>query len=96
MDVLALAECLHQAWFVRDMRQDTQLELRIVGSEQDVAGVSDERMPDLPSNLSTHGNILQVGVARRQSPAGRGCLAKGRMYTPCDRVHLRQQSVNIS
>jgi hypothetical protein len=54
--------------------KNAQLNLAVVGADQHVAFVSNERAADLLAGVGAHRDVLQVGVFARQ-PAGGHCLA---------------------
>ena len=71
VDVLAARERLAQLRLAGDVREDPQLDLRVVGREQPVALLGDEGRADLAPELGADRDRLQVRVRRRE-PAGRG------------------------
>jgi hypothetical protein len=68
VDVLALFERLPQGADIGHMRGQAQFDLRIVGAQQDMAGLGDERLADLAPDLGADRNVLQVGIVRRKPP----------------------------
>src|SRR5438874_8806008 len=71
MNVVAAAEGLGEQPVLGKVRQQPQLDLRVIGGKQHVAELRNECRADLAAKLSTNGNVLQVWIIRRQ-PAGRG------------------------
>src|SRR5690606_10223211 len=69
VDVDAIMEGLSQCGNVGDVREETQLDLRIVGGNEDVAWCSDEGLANLATFLGADRDILQVGIGRGE-PAG--------------------------
>ena len=69
MDVEAVAEGFLERGNVGDLGEQPQLDLRIVGGDELVAGRGDEGAPDLAALLGADRNVLQIGLGRRQ-PAG--------------------------
>ncbi len=67
MNILVGIEGFDQARLVRDVRQDTQLNLRVVGCQQPVAGVGDEGAAQLSANFCAYRDILEVRVARTRA-----------------------------
>ena len=82
VDILTLPEGLDQGFLARDVRQDAQLDLRVVRDEQLHPLVSDEPAPNLPSNLRAHRDVLQVRVRTGQATRRRDRLVKGRVDAP--------------
>ena len=68
MDVLAALEAFAQRGDVGHMRQQPQLDLRVVGADQQIARFGDERMPDAATLFSADRDVLQVWIGRRQPP----------------------------
>src|SRR5579883_865960 len=95
MDVLIARKSLDQARFVGNVSQDAQLKLRIIGSEQHIAGIGDKGAPDLASHLRADRDVLQVGIARREPSARGNRLIKRRMHAPRDRIHQGKQPIDV-
>ena len=92
MDVLAARERLAQLRLAGDVREDAQLDLRVVGGEQAVPGLRDERGADLAAELGADRDRLQVG-ARRREAAGRGDgLVDRRVEAPVVADQRRQRA----
>ena len=77
MDVLAGAEVFNHILIATEVRHDAQLHLRIVGREEEAALLGHEGLANLAAVLSPHGDVLQVGVARRKATGGRHGLIEG-------------------
>src|SRR6185295_7233231 len=56
-------------WILRYVGKQPQLELRVVCRDNLISFFCNERSSDASSQLSANGNVLQVGIARRE-PAG--------------------------
>src|SRR5258707_5925037 len=70
MDVITAAKSFHQQSVFRKVRQQAQLNLRIVGGEQHVAWLRDNRRANFTAQLGANRNILQVGVDGGKPPGG--------------------------
>ena len=82
MEVLALVEGAHQVLVTRKMREQAQLDLRVVHRQKDAALARRERRLDGTPQLRARRNVLQIGVARRQAPRrGDGLVVRG-VHTP--------------
>ena len=57
-----LAEGFHQQRIFREMREQAQFNLRVIGREQHVAGFGDECRADLAAQLGADGNVLQIRI----------------------------------
>ena len=89
--VLAAAEDLLEHILAGDLGQQPQLDLRVVGADQQVAGLGDEAGADLAPERRPDRDVLQVRVVRRE-PAGRGRrLVEGRVDPPVGGDQLRQR-----
>ena len=64
---LVVAQVGHQA----------QLNLRVVGAEEDVAVGGDEGAANFLAVVGAHGNVLQVGIGRGQASRGGDGLVIG-------------------
>ncbi len=58
------------------MRQNAQLDLRIVGGKQQVARRRDECRAYLAPKFRAYRNVLQIWIGRAEPPRGRPCLAE--------------------
>ena len=95
MDVRAVAERLFERLDIGDMRQQPELDLRIIRRQQHMAVIGDKGGADLAAFLGPDRNILQIGIVGRQ-PAGRGDgLRIGGVNAFCLRVDLADQRVGI-
>src|SRR3712207_3514731 len=76
MDVEALAKGLYHVLIARQMGDDTQFYLTVVGREEKTTGLGDEAFAYFLAVIVTHGHVLQVGIARREAPRGRDGLVE--------------------
>src|SRR3712207_9512649 len=95
MDVEALAKGLYHVLIARQMGDDTQFYLTVVGREEKTTGLGDEAFAYFLAVIVTHGNVLQVGIARREAPRGRDglgergvAMARARADEPGERVEI--------
>ena len=95
MHILATTEDLLQRLLARDVRQQPQFDLGVVGGHEQVSGLGDEAGADLASQRRADRDVLEVGIVRRQPPGrGRG-LVEGRVQAavgpeqPGQRVQIR-------
>ncbi len=95
VDVVAVAEGALQRLDVGDMRQQAQLDLRIVGRQQGAAFLGDEGLADLAALLGAHRDVLQVGIGRGQPAGGGAGHVVGGVDAPVVGVDLLQQRVGI-
>ena len=77
------------------MRQNAQLDLRIVGGEQRVAGAGDERGANLAAEFRAHGNILQVRVRGTEAARRRAGLAEAGVQAAGFGVNQFRQRVHV-
>ena len=71
VNVEAVAEGFPQRLDVGDLGQQPQLDLRIVGGDELVAGRRDEGAADLAAFLGADRDVLQIGLGRGQPPGRR-------------------------
>ncbi len=64
MNVLAAQEGFAQLGNVGHMRREPQLDLAVVGGENDIARLGDEGVADLLAGVGADRDVLQVGVGR--------------------------------
>ena len=79
VDVLAAAEDLLEHVLAGDVGEQPQLDLRVVGRHEQVAGLGDEAGADLAPERGADRDVLEVGVVRGQPPGGGGGLVEGRV-----------------
>ena len=64
MDILSGGKGLLERIDIGDMRRQPQLDLAIVGGEDDMPGRSNNGLPDLTSDLGPDWKILQIRFGR--------------------------------
>ena len=79
VDVLAGAKRFDRARVFGEMREDAQLDLRVVGGEQRPARIGDECGANFPAKFRAHGNVLQIGVGGAEAAGGGDGLAEARV-----------------
>ena len=77
VDVLAGAVGVEQQRVLREVRHQAQLDLRVVGGHEDVAGRGDEGGADLAADRGADGDVLQVGVGGGEASGGGADLVEG-------------------
>ena len=60
----------------REVGHDAQLDLAVVGGEEETSRLRDETLAYLLAVVGAHGDVLQVGIARREPARGRQCLVE--------------------
>ena len=96
MDIVAPAERLCQQGIFREVRQQPQLNLRIIGREQRMSWLSNKRRANFAPQLGADGNILQVWISRREPSRRRAGLVERGVHPLCLRVNQYRQRINIS
>ena len=95
MDVFAMLESCNQSGVARQMSEDPQIDLRIVGRQQHVIGLCHERPPDAAACLAAGWNILQVRIARAQPAGSRDRLMKGGMDPAGRRIDQLTERIRV-
>src|SRR5262249_26323960 len=81
--------------FLRQVRQEAELDLRVVGGDETPAGCRHEGGADAPAFFGAYGDVLQVGI-RAGEPAGRrDRLVEGRVHPTGGRVDQRRQGIDV-
>jgi hypothetical protein len=95
VDVRLAREGILEVLVAADVREDAQLDLRVVrGEQRDVRRPGDERPPDAPAERRPDRDVLEVRVARRQPPGGRDGLVERRVQPPV-RGDQRRQRLDV-
>ena len=68
MDVFAGGEGLLELGDIGHVGSETQLDLTVIGSEQDVSGLGDKGVTNLAANFSADRDVLQVRLVRGEPP----------------------------
>src|SRR6266550_1704924 len=95
MDVAPLLERLHERRVPREGGEQAQLDLRVVGRQQDRAGRRHERAADGLAARGPHGDVLEVRVGAREPAGCRAGLVEARMDAPGRRVHVARERVHV-
>jgi hypothetical protein len=94
VDVLVVPEGLDQHCVGREMGQQAQFDLRVVGGEQHPARVRHESRADVTPEVATDGDVLQIGIRGREAPGGRaGGIERG--VDAAGRIHQQRQRVDV-
>ena len=91
MDVLPFAEGLQQVGVLREMCQQAQFYLRVVGREEQTARIRDNRLADETSALRTDRQVLQIRIGGREPTRGGNGLVISSMYLARSGVDLGRQ-----
>ena len=95
MQILAFTEHFYHVFILRQMRHHAQFYLTVVCWKEQTTRFWNKSLSDLLSILTTNGNILQVGIATRQSAGGCYRLVEWGMYMSCTRINQLRQCVDI-
>src|SRR5277367_3375603 len=95
VNVFTAAESLHQYWIFREVREDAQLDLRVIRGEKQGTGRGNESRANFASELRTDRNILQVRVGRAEPPSHRAGLAKTRVQAAGPGMNQPRKHVGI-
>lgn len=95
MEVLATQECVDEPLITRKMREQPQLNLRVIGRQEHTVRRRDEGLADAATELRAHGNVLQVGIGRGEPACRRDRLIEARVDASVGTIDERRQSVQI-
>ena len=62
VNVVAAAVCFDQQRIAGEVREQAEFDLRIIGGEQDVAGLGDEGGANVAPEFGANGNVLQIRI----------------------------------
>lgn len=79
----------------REMRQQTQFDLAVVGTQEQASRIRYHRLADQFAPLGTYRQVLQVGVRRTESSRSRDGLVVGRMYLTRLRIDIAGQRGDV-
>src|SRR5581483_1350099 len=77
VDVFASAVGVEEERVLREVRHEAELDLRVVGGHEEVAGRGDEGGANLAADGGADGDVLQVGVGGREAAGGGADLVEG-------------------
>ena len=83
-------EGVDQRPLLRDVGEDAQLDLAVVGDQQHVPGRGDEGAADALAQLGADGDVLQVGIGRGEPAGGRHRLVEAGVDAAVGADELRQ------
>ena len=95
MHVVALLVGINQDRFAREVGEDAQLDLGIIGTQQLPALLGQKRLANPARKLGAHGNVLQVWVAAGQAPGGGDRLVEIGVHSAGFSFHQQWQGIHI-
>ena len=95
VDVLAPFEGVLQVAVAGEVRQHAQLDLRVVGRDQDRPGRGGEGGADLPADGGADGDVLQVRSVAAEAPGRGHRLAERRVQASGVRIDELRQRVGV-
>ena len=98
MDVFVVLEGFQEAGVAGEVRQDAQLDLRIVRGEQHRLRpevTRDKCAPDRVTEVGAHRDVLQVRVLRRKASRGRDHLVEVGVDASGIGMHKRRQRIDV-
>ena len=91
----SVGEGFQQAFVAGQVRHDAQLDLRVIGGDDDAAGFGDERLANLAALGAAHRDVLQIRVVGRQPPGHRHGLRVSRVDAAGARIDHAGQLVGV-
>ena len=95
VEVGAFPERVDEDRILGEVREHAELDLRVVGRDQDVARIGDEGAADLAAERRADRDVLQVRVAAAQPPGGGDRLVEAGVHAAGLRVHELRQGVDV-
>ena len=95
MDITAGAEGLDERRVVREVREQAQLDLRVVCCHEAPSCARNEAPANVLPELPADRDVLQVRVARREATGARDRLVERGVQSPCARIHQRRKRVEV-
>ena len=95
VNVFAAAKGFDEDRVFGKMREDAQLDLRIIRGKKQAARRSDEGGADFAAELGADGNILQIGIRGAEAAGDRAGLAEARVQAAGDWMDQARQSVRV-
>ena len=96
VNVFAAAKSFDEHGIFGKMREDAQLDLRIIGGKQLKSRRGDERGANFAAELGAHGNVLQIRIGRTEAAGGGAGLRETRVQAAGDGMDQARQHVGIS
>jgi hypothetical protein len=93
--VLAVGESVGHCLVAGEVGHEAQLDLAVVGGEEQVAGVGDECAAYLAAYVVAHRYVLEVGAGGGYASCGRYGLVVVGVYLSCARVDGRREGGEI-
>ena len=90
MDIFSILKRFQHHGVLCDMRQQTQLKLRIIRGNDLVSLFGHEGAPDTPAKFGANGNVLQIGLAGRKAAGGGHGLIQQAVNSSVRRNLMRQ------
>src|SRR5579864_5846039 len=81
VNVLGAAKSFDENRVLGKMREDAQLDLGVIGREENVAGFGDEGGANFASEFGANGNVLKIGIRGAEAAGGGACLVDLRVQT---------------
>src|SRR6185437_15540822 len=79
VNVAARAKRRHEGLVAGEVREQSQLDLGIVGGDEAPAGPGNEAATDVAAQFGPDGDVLQIRIARRQASRRGDRLVEGRV-----------------
>ena len=95
MKVGTLAKRVDEHRVLRHVREHAKLDLRVVGRNQHVIGIGDERAADLAAERRLDRNVLEIRIAAAQSPGCGARLIQACVHAARVGVHQLRQRVDV-
>ena len=95
MNVETVGESLAQGGHIGDVRKKAKLDLGIIGRDEAAPFRGHKGATDAASFFGTDGDVLQIGLVRRQSSRGRRTKRIRRMHAPRGGIDVSGKRIGI-
>ena len=95
VEVGALPKGIDQHGIAGHVREDAEFDLRVVGGNEHVSRVGDERAADLPAERRLDWDVLQVRIAAAQASRRSHRLIEAGVHAAGLRMHQLRQRVDV-
>ena len=95
VDILTGTECRKHVFVLAEMRHEPQLDLAVIGGEEQTSLIGNNRFADEPPALGAYRQVLQIRIAAGEPPRSRHSLVIRCMDLTVFGINISRQSRDI-